>query len=99
MGSMSEIADDPVARSLLQHLADVRGPDDPVGELARALMSGEASPRELLRNSWLGEGLAGAAEAGQAELSRMSPEQLAVLNDGAAALHRDRDAGEDGEVP
>ncbi|GIF36903.1 hypothetical protein [Actinoplanes xinjiangensis] len=93
---MSEIADDPVARSLLQHLADVRGTDDPVGELARALISGEASPQELLRDSWFGEGLAGAVEAGQTELRRMSPEQLAMLEDGAARLHRDRGAGEGG---
>ncbi|GAA0478333.1 hypothetical protein Aca07nite_78620 [Actinoplanes capillaceus] len=91
------ITDDRAARALLRHLADHRGKDDAVGELARALLSGEAVPRDLLRNSWFGEGLAEAAERGRTELSRMSREDLATIDDGAARLHRAWNTDEEAE--
>ncbi|WP_430784346.1 hypothetical protein [Actinoplanes sp. G11-F43] len=83
------IIDDPVARALIEHLAARRGNGDPVGELTRALLDGEPG-RELVRNSWLGEGLAEAVANGRSELCRMSPEQRADIERDAARLGRDR---------
>ncbi|GGN95937.1 hypothetical protein GCM10010112_86730 [Actinoplanes lobatus] len=90
----NEFTDDPIAKALLKHLATERGRDDPVGELARELLESGVPLRDLLRNPWYGEGLAAAAEAGQAELSRMAPEQLKALEDAATRLSEARDAAE-----
>ncbi|SDS17333.1 hypothetical protein [Actinoplanes derwentensis] len=80
------ITDAPVAEALLRHLAQERGDDDPIGALAKGLLDGGSPSRELLRSSWLEEGLTEAVEKGRAELSRMSSERLAAIEEGAARL-------------
>jgi hypothetical protein len=79
--------DDTAARNLLQHLADERDTDDPVGELARALLTGEHTARDLVQNSWIGAGLTDAVESGRNELDRMSEQRLAALTEAATRLH------------
>jgi hypothetical protein len=83
----NKITDHPIVTSLLRHIAEERGRNDPLGELSRELLKGETAPADLLRSSWYGEGLAAAAERGQAELSRMAPEQIAKLEESATRLH------------
>jgi hypothetical protein len=67
------ITGDPLAESLLKHLAATRGPDDPLGSLARGVLSGETGLRESVTCSWHGEALMAAFAAAQRERDRMSP--------------------------
>ncbi|MEU8238937.1 hypothetical protein AB0C07_11875 [Actinoplanes missouriensis] len=85
-----EIMDDPTARNLLQHLAHERDSDDPVGELARALLSGRHTPQDLVRNSWLAQGLVEAVDKATTELERMPEHQRAALDEAAIRLHEER---------
>lgn len=82
----NSITSDPIIRALLKHLAEERGKNDPVGELSRELLREEFSVADLLRSSWYGAGLATAVEAGQDELSRMTPDQRGKLEEGAVRL-------------
>jgi len=76
---------DPLARSVLQHLAATRGPDDPLASLARRVLSGRAGLREAVTWSWHGEALAAAFEAALREQDRMTPAERAAYERQAAA--------------
>ncbi|GGQ87381.1 hypothetical protein [Couchioplanes azureus] len=91
-----DITHDPLARSVLRHLAATRGKDDALGSLARTVLSGEASLRAAADNSWHSEALAAAAQAAQDEQSRMSPEQRADIEQAAHRLRRESAADADG---
>ena len=80
------IADDPLARSLLRHLAAERGADDPLGSLARTVLDGRMSLREAAGNPWHGQALAAAAQKAQADLDDMSPQERAEIERAARRL-------------
>ncbi|XVV15260.1 hypothetical protein ACQP2X_13215 [Actinoplanes sp. CA-131856] len=63
------IADEPLARAVLRHLADTRGKDDAMGSLARTVLSGEAGLREAANNPWHAQGLAAAFAKSQRDLT------------------------------
>lgn len=71
----TEIADQALAGALLRHLAATRGRDDPLGSLARAVVSGEAGLREAAAHSWHAEGLLTAFQAALDERARMPAER------------------------
>lgn len=81
-----DIAEDPLARSVLRHLATTRGKDDPLGSFARTVLSGEATLRTAADNPWHSQGLAAASRAAQDEQSRMSREQRATIEQAASQL-------------
>jgi hypothetical protein len=72
--------DDPLARGLLQHLATMRGPGDPLGSLSRSVLSGQADLRQAVTWSWHREGLMSAFAAAQRERERMSPSERAAYD-------------------
>jgi len=76
----------PLAAAVLRHLAATRGPDDPLGSLARTVISGEAGLREAAAYSWHSEGLLTALEAALRERGRMTGEQLAAYERAADGL-------------
>jgi hypothetical protein len=63
------LADEPLARAVLRHLADTRGKDDPMGSLARTVLSGEAGLREAANDPWHAQGMAAAFAKSQRDLS------------------------------
>ena len=79
--------DDPLAASLLNHLATTRGPADPLGSLAREVLSGRSSLRRSVTWSWHGEGLMAAFAAALRERERMSPAERAAYDQQAASIH------------
>lgn len=81
-----DIAEDPLARAVLRHLATARGKDDPMGSLARAVVNGEATLQAAARDSWHGQGLQAAFLKAQEERSRMSSEQRDRYERDAAML-------------
>ena len=83
-----DIAEDRLARAVLRHMAGTRGKDDPVGSLARTVLSGEARLQTAAANPWHGQALAAAFEKAQDERSRMSPEQRAAYEREAERLRR-----------
>jgi hypothetical protein len=72
-----EIVEQPLARAVLRHLAATRGKDDPMGSLARTVLTGEASLRTAAGDPWHGQGLATAMQQAIDEQNRMSPQQRA----------------------
>jgi hypothetical protein len=82
----TEIADQPLAGAVLRHLAATRGPDDPLGSLARAVVSGEVGLREAAAYSWHGEGLLTAFQAAMDERARMPAEQRDAYDRAAQRL-------------
>ncbi|AGZ39610.1 hypothetical protein [Actinoplanes friuliensis] len=94
-----DIAEDPLARSVLNHLAKTRGKDDPLGSLARTVISGEATLRTAADNSWHSQGLAEAAQAAQDEQNRMTPEQRADYESAARRLMNDTAADDTDDAP
>lgn len=70
-----DIAEQPLARAVLRHLAATRGKDDPMGSLARTVLTGEASLRTAANNPWHAQGLAAAMQKAIDEQTRMTPEQ------------------------
>jgi hypothetical protein len=78
--------DDPLADGLLNHLATTRGPADPLGSLARTVLSGRANLRQAVTWSWHGEALMSAFAAAQRERDRMSPSERAAYDQQAAAI-------------
>jgi hypothetical protein len=78
--------DDPLADGLLNHLATTRGPADPLGSLARTVLSGRANLRQAVTLSWHGEALMSAFAAAQRERDRMSPSERAAYDQQAAAI-------------
>lgn len=83
-----DIANEPLARALLRHMAATRGNDDPVGSLARTVLSGEATLRTAAAHPWHSEGLAASLAASRAEKDRMSPEQRAAYERDAERLRQ-----------
>jgi hypothetical protein len=81
-----DIAEDPLARSVLRHLAKTRGKDDPLGSFARTVINGEATLRTAANNSWHSHGLAAAAQSAQDEQNRMTPEERAGYERAARRL-------------
>lgn len=79
-------ADDPIARSVLRHLAATRGPDDPLGSLARRVLSGDAGLRESVTWSWHGEAMAVAFDTALHDRDRMTPAERAEYERQAAAV-------------
>jgi hypothetical protein len=79
-------APDPLAAGVLRHLAAARGPDDPLGSLARTVLSGEAGLREAVTCSWHSEAMAAAFAAAQRERDRMTAAERATYDEQAAAL-------------
>jgi hypothetical protein len=79
-------ADEPLAQALLRHLAATRGPGDPLGSLARSVLSGQADLRQAVTWSWHGEGLMSAFALALRERDRMSPDQRAAYDQQAATL-------------
>jgi hypothetical protein len=80
------IADDPLARSLLRHLATERGADDPLGSFAHTVLDGEMSLREAADNPWHSQGLAAAVQKAQTALDRMSLSERAEIERTARQL-------------
>ena len=78
-------ADDPLTLGVLRHLATTRGPDDPLGSLARSVLSGQANLREAVTWSWHGEAMAAAFTTAQRERDRMTPAERAEYDEQAAA--------------
>lgn len=87
-----DIAEQPLARAVLRHLAETRGKDDPMGSLARTVLTGEASLRTAASNPWHGQGLATAMQKAINEQNHMTPEQRAEYERVAQRL---RPAGAD----
>jgi hypothetical protein len=90
-----DIAEDPLARSVLRHLATNRSADDPLGSFARTVLNGEATLQTAANDSWHSEGLATAISAAQDERARMTPEQLAAIEQAAVRLRDDPHAPAD----
>jgi hypothetical protein len=63
-----DISEEPPARALLEHLATTRDDDDPLGSLARSVLSGEASLREAASYSWHQHGLLDALRDGMPQM-------------------------------
>jgi hypothetical protein len=85
--------DDPLARGLLSHLAATRGASDPLGSLARTVLSGRSGLRQAVTWSWHGEALMSAFAEAQRERDRMSPAERAAYDQQAAALRASLDQG------
>jgi hypothetical protein len=83
-----DIAEDPVARALLRHMAGTRGKDDPIGSLARTVLTGEATLRTAAALPWHSDGLATSLAAATEERNRMSPEQRLAYERDAERLRR-----------
>lgn len=81
-----ELADDPLARAVLRHLAGTRGTDDPLGSLAKSVLSGEATLRQAAQNSWHGQGLADAASTAIEAQKDLTPELRATIEADVARL-------------
>lgn len=90
-----DLTEQPMARAVLRHLAATRGRDDPMGSLARTVLSGEASLRTAASDPWHGQGLASAMQKAVEEQNSMSPEQRAEYERAAQRL-RSGDAEDNG---
>jgi hypothetical protein len=94
-----DITEQPLARAVLRHLARTRGADDPMGSLARTVLTGDASLRTAASNPWHGQGLATAMQKAIDEQNRMTPEQRAAYERAAQQLRSadaESDPAEDG---
>ncbi|WP_199517040.1 hypothetical protein [Nucisporomicrobium flavum] len=87
-----DITQDPLARSVLRHLAATRGKDDALGSLARTVLNGEAGLQSAANNPWHSQALAAAAQEAQQSQDRMSPEERADIDAAARKLQRGADA-------
>jgi hypothetical protein len=87
-------ADDPLAAGVLRHLAATRGPADPLGSLARSVLSGQASLREAVTWSWHGEAMATEFAGALRERDRMTAAERAAYDRQAADLSRRLEAHE-----
>ncbi|WBB91448.1 hypothetical protein [Verrucosispora sp. WMMC514] len=91
-----DITQEPLARAVLAKLARTRGPDDPLGSLARTVLSGDADLRTAASISWYGTALHASFEEAMARRDTMSPQERAEHDRQARLL---RDAGDDLTVP
>ncbi|MBB2943269.1 hypothetical protein FB565_002982 [Actinoplanes lutulentus] len=85
---------EPLAQAVMRHLADTRGKDDPLGSLARSVLSGESTLRGAVRSSWYGEGLATAAADGLRAQDSFSFDQRAAVERDAARLRSRSDTAD-----
>ncbi len=92
-----DIAEQPLARAVLRHLAESRGKDDPMGSLARMVLSGQAGLRAAANDPWHSQGLADAVQKAMDEQNRMTPEQRAEYESAAQRL-RSAGAAEDDDA-
>jgi hypothetical protein len=90
-----DIANEPLARAVLRHMAVTRGKDDPVGSLARTVLRGEATLQTAARDSWHSKGLVTAFQGAQDQLNRMSSEERAAYERDAARLRAEPPADND----
>lgn len=81
-----DIAEDPLARAILRHMAATRGKDDPIGSLARTVLNGETTLQAAALDTWHSQGLATAFQKAQEEQEHLSPEQRAAYERDAARL-------------
>ncbi|QGN48615.1 hypothetical protein GKC29_18470 [Micromonospora sp. WMMC415] len=70
-----DITREPLARAVLATLARTRGPNDPLGSLARTVLGGEADLRTAVSMSWHGAALDAAFTEALAQRDTLSPEQ------------------------
>ena len=85
-----EITRQPLARAVLATLARTRGGDDPLGSLARTVLSGEATLRAAAQFSWHGLALDDAFTASLAQRDALTAAERAEWERQA---HQLRDAG------
>jgi hypothetical protein len=90
-----DIAEQPLARAVLRHLAQNRGKDDPIGSLARTVLNGEANLQTAASNPWHGQGLATSLQKAIDEQNRMNPEQRAEYERAATRLRSAQDLEDD----
>jgi hypothetical protein len=83
--------DDPLAMGLLNHLATTRSAADPLGSLARTVLSGESDLRRAVTCSWHGEAMMSAFAEAMRERDRMSPAERAAYDEQAASLRASLD--------
>jgi hypothetical protein len=90
----ADIAGQPLAQAVLRHLATTRSEDDPLGSLARTVISGEADLRTAATNPPYGQALASAFQESQDAYARMSPEQRHEYSQQAQRLSSHAPAGD-----
>jgi hypothetical protein len=83
-----DITEQPLAHALLRHLAGTRGEEDPMGSLARTVLSGEATLRKAADDPQHGQGLAAAFHKAMDELNSMSGEQRAEYERAGARIRQ-----------
>jgi hypothetical protein len=94
-----DIAEEPLARALLRHLATTRGSNDPLGSFARTVVNGEAGLQTAANFPWHSDALATAAAEAQQEQQQMTPEQRAEYERVAERLRADPALHEDQDRP
>ncbi|NMO52904.1 hypothetical protein HH310_17110 [Actinoplanes sp. TBRC 11911] len=77
-----DIAEQPLARAVLRHLAANRDAEDPLGSFARTVIAGEATLRAAADFRWHSEALAEVA----ADAERMTAEERAGYEVAAGRL-------------
>ncbi|MEU3454063.1 hypothetical protein ABZ671_10715 [Micromonospora sp. NPDC006766] len=86
-----DITREPLARALLASLARSRGANDPLGSLARTVLSGDKNLRTAASVSWHGIALQASFAEAMARRDALSPEQRAEYERQAQQL---RDAND-----
>jgi hypothetical protein len=81
-----DIAEQPLARAVLRHLAATPGKDDPMGSLARTVLTGEAGLRTAASDPRHSQGLATAMQKAIDEQNGMTPQQRAAYESAAQCL-------------
>jgi hypothetical protein len=79
-------------------MAATRSKDDPMGSLARTVLSGEAALRTAAANPWHSDGLATSLANAQAERDRMTPDQRLAYERDAERLRRHATEQGDGQA-
>lgn len=70
---------DELRRAVLVQLGELRGPKDPLGELARAVLAGQLTLQQAASSTAYAEALLAAARQTQVSLSAMAGEERAEL--------------------
>lgn len=89
---------DELSRAVLGKLAEIRGPRDPLGELARAVLADETTLQQAARSAAYAEALHSATDQTRSGLSALTDQQRVDL-DRAAELLRHADTEPRGEPP
>jgi len=87
-----DIVQQPLTRAVLTTLARTRGGDDPIGSLARVILTGQADLRTAVAHSWHGQALDSACSESLARKRELSADEQAELEQQTQRL---RDASED----